>query len=134
MDCISLAKRAYSALESTDYTEYFDLISQDVILKFAVPRGTPIGGKFQGKPAVVDFFTATALELFEDIRLEGPLEFLGSGNRVVILGRESYTIKKTTIRAQNKAFAIVLDFKDGQIVRDHQIKEMTEFIDSWRSN
>lgn len=143
MDNMSHARRAYSgleatagvrAIESSDYSHYFSLLADNVVLKFGIPAGTPIGGGFSGKDAVIHFFTTTAPELFENVQLEGPLEFLGSQDRVVVLGRESYTIRKTGVRARSKAFAIVLDFQDGLIIRDHEIKEMTEFVDGWRIN
>lgn len=149
MDNVELAKRAYSGFEgqaarrastedarrgAEDYHSYFDFLADDVVVIYPVPPGTPISGETRGKQAVIDLCTAKAAEDFEDVRLDGPLEFIGAGSRVLILGSESYKIRKTGVTAHNKAFVVVLDFRDGKIVRNLQIKDMSELVDAYHAD
>lgn len=138
---IALARKAYSGLEAAamrayrepqDYQSYFDLLAEDAVLEFGVPDGTPLSQPFRGKQAIIEFYTEQFGELFDAIRLTEPLEFIETGDRVVILGRESYKIRRTGVVATNKAFAVALDFKEGLISRDTHILEMNEFVDSCR--
>jgi ketosteroid isomerase-like protein len=141
VDIVSLARQAYEPLNdlqrerprrSDDYRSYLDLLDDDVVLKFGIPEGTPIEGEYRGRPAVTRFFGTTFGRLIDDVRAVEPLEYIGAGSKVVILGRESYRIVKTGTVVENKAFAVELEFKDGLIVQDTQIRDLMEFVDIHR--
>lgn len=135
MDNLALARRAWSDSESSsserDRSPLFDLLAEEVVLEFTIPEGTPISGKFQGRQNVIDFYTTTSPSLVDDGHAEGPLQFGAEGDRVLILGTESYTVAKSGTRCRNKEFAIALDFRDGQITRILQIKDFTEFVEAY---
>lgn len=136
MDNIALAKTAWSWLEKsdadrdmTDLEPYFDLLSDDVVLKVDSPEDTHIyGSEIRGKKAVMDMYEEAFTKLIKDNNLERPLEFVGSGERVVVLGSERYTIRKNGVVARNKEFAIVMDFSDGKIVGIRQVGDMSEYV------
>lgn len=138
-DNVDLAKKAYGALEErgtdqredSDFQPFLDALADDVVFRYAAPEGTPLSKVLHGKQEVIDFLTVTAPELVEDVQLTRPLEFVGSGDRVVVLGAESYTIRKTGAKARNKSFAVVMDFKDGLVVRLTQIKDLSEFVEAY---
>lgn len=140
MDNISLAKSAWSvSTESTaenhnNRKPLFDILDENVVLKFSVPDGTPISGEFRGRKSVIDFYTVLSPEIAADGRMNGPLRFGSIDNRVVILGTESYKIAKSGVDCRNKEFAIVLDFRDGLITRILQIKDFTELVDAYLAN
>lgn len=137
---VALARRAYGDLvehrdaqrQSSDFQPYIDLLAEDVVFGYAAPPGTPVSEVLRGKAAVVEFMTTTSTALVDDISLDRPLEFFGNGDRVVVLGSESYTIKKTGAPATNKEFAVVMDFRDGRIVRVLQIKDLSDFVQAYQ--
>lgn len=138
-DNVALAKKAYGALEDrgaeqrqdSDFQPFLDALADDVVFRYAAPEGTPLSRELHGKPEVIEFLTVTAPELVEDVHLTRPLEFVGDGDRVVVLGAESYTLKKTGAQARNKSFAVVMDFRDGRVVRLVQIKDLSEFVEAY---
>lgn len=141
---ILLARQAYGDLEANreeerqtgDFQPYIDLLADDVVFAYAAPAGTPVSEPLHGKWAVVEFMTTTSGQIVEDISLDRPLEFYGDGDgdRVIILGAESYTLKKTGKRANGKEFAVVMDFRDGKIAKVLQIKDLTDFALAYRTN
>lgn len=138
---VELARKAYSDLDDkrggrseADFQPYIDLLAEDVVFQYAAPDGTPVSGEFHGKQAVVEFMTVTSPELVEDIRLEGELEYFGRGDRVVVLGAESYTIRKTGVSVRNKQFAVVMDFREGLISRVLQIKDLSDVVAAFRAS
>ena len=134
LDNLALAREAYSALEAgrggerkqSDFEPYLNLLADDVKFRYAAPADSLLGRSLDGKPAVVEFLTDTAPTIVEDVRLDRPLEFVGGGDRVIVLGSESYTLKATGIRATKKEFAVVLTFRGNKIVEIVQIKDLTE--------
>jgi ketosteroid isomerase-like protein len=118
--------------EESDSNPFFDLLADDVVLKYSVPEGTPLSGEFRGKEAVVHFSAVVGPSLVEDVALEGPFTYVDGGDRVVMLGAESYTITKTGVRVCGTAFCNVFEFRDGRIVRLLFIKDMSAFVDACR--
>ncbi|TKG66640.1 MULTISPECIES: nuclear transport factor 2 family protein [Prauserella] len=136
-----LAKKALCTLESVDlqrgsesdfYAPYLNLLAPDISLEFGVPSGTPLRRYIHGKAAVEEFFLSGLHELFDELRVDGSVEFVGGMDKVAILGRESYRIRANGRRVEGKAFAIILEFADGLLVRDRRIREMMEFVDAHR--
>jgi ketosteroid isomerase-like protein len=136
-DYIALARKAYGGFEAAalrgqrnvaDYLAYFNMLADDVAVRYTVPYGTPMSGEFHGKKAVVDLTTKIAPRLIDGITLDQPLDFLSRGPRVVVVGSESYTIRATGVRAQNKNFAVILDFEGELIKSSLQIKDMSELV------
>lgn len=139
MDNVELVKNVltYSSKDSTertdnDYRPFFEIMSDDITLRYTVPAGTPISGGFKGKEAVTEYFTRTVTEIAENARTEGELGFFGHGDRVVVVGVESYTIKKNRVRCENKDFAMIMDFRDGSVASIVLIKDLTELVDAYR--
>ncbi|WP_146240065.1 nuclear transport factor 2 family protein [Prauserella flavalba] len=137
-----LAERALCTLENTGfqrgcesdfYAPYLDLLAPDISLEFGIPSGTPLQRSIRGKAAVEEFFVSGLHELFEELRVDGSVEFVGGRDKVAILGRESYRIRANGHRVEGKAFAVILEFADGLLVRDRRIKEMMEFVDAHRA-
>lgn len=142
IDNVALAKRAWSQAETPiiersidDSQPMFDLLAEDVVWKVACPEDTPIfGGEFRGKQAVIDYFTTVNREFQEDAWLERPLEFVGDGDRVLVLGTETYVLSSPKVTISNKEFAIVMDFRDGLIVRMLHITDLSEFVAALSGN
>lgn len=139
-DNIALAKKAWSHLINRTYGEdprdrsndeevggLFEFLDDDVVWKFSVPVDTPIyGGEFHGKEALKELRKGDHGSL--DVGgLDGPPEFFGNGNRVVMLMTENYTIRKNGVKVSHKECAIVMDFDDGRITRVVVIQDQSEW-------
>ena len=128
MDNIALAK---SIFEADHFQPLLDHLADDVVFKATVPEGTPISGEFRGKQAVVDYFAN--LENVATFRQEKPLEFFGGGDRVVVLGDDSFEIKKSGVTARSE-YAIVVDFRDGSIASILIIQDLSAIADAYRTD
>lgn len=139
-DILSLAKKAWLSSrivipedQTGNRQAMFDMLADDVVLRCGIPDGTPISGEFHGRQAVIDFYTLVGPSLVEDDRIEAPLRFGCSGDRAVIVGMESFAIKKSDVAHHNREFATVLDFRDGLIARILQIRDYTSLVKASRS-
>jgi hypothetical protein len=141
VDYIALARKAMSHLDEprgemasqSEYEDYyrpfFDSLDENVYFRCPCPPDTPIyGGEILGKQALIDAFTKGDPDLITNIRMERPLEFIADGSRVVVLGAESYDIKRNGRTSYNRDFAMVLDFNAaGLIERYIHIEDQSDF-------
>jgi uncharacterized protein len=127
MDHIALMKRI---LEYEDWQLLIDHLAADVELKVTIGDGTPVRPLIRGKQAVADHLMGLG-DLLE-FRQEVPLEYFARGDRVVVLGRETYEIKKTGVAVVGSEYADVVDFRDGLIARLLIIQDLSAFVDAYR--
>jgi ketosteroid isomerase-like protein len=130
MDNLDLAKRLINPPDG-NWQPLLDHLAEDVVFKVTIPEGTPISGEFRGKRAVAEHFERLP-ELLE-FEQEKPMDFLGSSDRVVVLGRESFVIKKNNVTVTGSEYADVLDFRDGMITRFLVIQDLTAVVDAYRT-
>jgi ketosteroid isomerase-like protein len=130
MDNLDLAKRLINPPDG-NWQPLLDHLAEDVVFKVTIPEGTPISGEFRGKRAVTEHFERLP-ELLE-FEQENPMDFLGSGDRVVVLGRESFVIKRNGVTVTGTEYADVLDFRDGMITRFLVIQDLTAVVDAYRA-
>lgn len=131
MDNVALAKRLINPPDG-NWQPLLDHLAEDVVFKVTIPEGTPISGEFRGRPAVTEHFERLPeLLAFEQ---ERPMDFLGAGDRVVVLGRESFEIKKNGATVTGSEYADVLDFHDGLITRFLVIQDLSAVVDAYRSD
>jgi ketosteroid isomerase-like protein len=128
MDNVTLMRKV---LEHEDWQLLIDHLADDVVFKVTIPAGTPISGELRGKQAVTDHLIHLG-ELME-FRQERPLEYVASGDRVVVLGRETYVVKKTGVTVPGSEYADVIDFRDGLITRFLIIQDLTAVVDAYRA-
>lgn len=124
MDNITMLQRIWGPMErgeSNDQQPFFDRLAKDVILTTSL-------GELHGKHAVVHYFTHAG-ELIEAHPFEQPLEYFGNGDRVVILGEESFTDKHSGVTART-AWAWVHDLRDGLITRILAIQDLSAVADA----
>ena len=123
LDSVALLQNVWGPIErgeSHDLQPFFDLLADDVVL------ATP-AGEARGKQAVIAYFT-NAAETLEFDPFVRPLEYLGGGKRVVQLGEEIFTVRKTgeTHRAD---WAWVYELRDGRITRLLIIQDLSGVAD-----
>jgi ethanolamine utilization protein EutQ len=123
-DNVALLRSIYGPLErgeSHDFQAFFDHIADDVV--FVLPVG-----ELTGKEAVVEHF-ANGAELLEFNPFERPLEYIASGDRVVQLGEETFTVKATGVSHRDE-WARVFDIHDGLITRIVAMHHLGEVADA----
>lgn len=130
MDNIVLAKRLINPPDG-DWQPLLDHLADDAVFTVTIPDGTPISGEFRGKQAVTDHFMNVGNVL--EFRQERPMEFFGSGDRVVVLGSETVEIKENGTTVSRSEYADVLDFRDGLITRFLVIQDLSAVVDAYRS-
>lgn len=141
MNNISIMKRVFAHLEKKpkdrtpqDYQDFFDTLADDAVYTLECPKDHPVYGKgFHGKEAIINLISKGDPDLIGEIgpEMEEPLEYYGSGNRVVILGSEKFTIQRSGVTVRNKRFVIIVDFEDGRIKRMHQFEDLSEIADAY---
>jgi ketosteroid isomerase-like protein len=129
MDNVSLAQ---TLMESEDWQPLVDHLAEDVVFRVTIPDGTPISGELRGRQAMVDHLMNLG-DLLE-FRQEKPLEYYGTGDRVVVLGQESVEVKKSGVTVPHSEYATVLDFRGDLITRFLVIQDMSAFVDAYRAD
>jgi ketosteroid isomerase-like protein len=130
MDNIELAKRLINPPDG-NWQPLLDHLAEDVVFRVTIPDGTPISGEFRGKQAVTEHFARVGDIL--EFRQERPMEFLGRGNRVVVLGTETVDIKRNGVAVAGSEYADVLEFRDGEITDFLVIQDLTAVVDAYRT-
>jgi len=111
---VKLVQQAYSAFQRADVAGVLSTLSQDIDWLIPGPEIIPFAGRRRGPQEVGEFFrvlaeTQTAV-LFE------PREFIASGNKVVVLGVQRWTVNATG-RTYEDQWAHVFTVEDGKITQ-----------------
>jgi ethanolamine utilization protein EutQ len=107
--------------ESTDFQPFFDHLDDDVVFWTSV-------GELRGKQAVVHYFTHAG-ELVEFRPYERPQEYFGNGDRVVIVGEESFRVRVSGV-THRTPWAWVHTLQDGLITRIEAIEDLSAVADA----
>jgi ethanolamine utilization protein EutQ len=124
IDNVAALRRIWEPMErgeSTDYQPFFDLLHDEVVFTTSV-------GELRGKRAVIHYFTHGG-ELLEFQPFERPSEYFGNGDRVVIVGEETFRVKASGVTAR-VPWAWVHDFRDGLITRIESIEDLSAVADA----
>ena len=109
---VKLVQRTYQLFKSGDIKTLLSLYSDNV--KWHIPKmeNVPNSGAISGLPAVRDFFARLGEEQ-ESLTFETN-EFIGQGDKVVVLGRFSWLVKATKNKYESD-FAHVVTVNNGKI-------------------
>jgi ethanolamine utilization protein EutQ len=124
MDNVAVLQRIWGPIErgeSTDYQPFFDHLDGEVVLTTAV-------GELCGKQAVIHYFTHAG-ELLEFRPFERPPEYFGNGDRVVIVGEETFRVRASGVTARSP-WAWVHTLRDGLITRIEAIQDLSAVADA----
>ena len=122
-DNVALMQDIWGSLErgeSQDLGAFFETLEDDVVFKTEV-------GEVRGKEAFIAYL-ASASETMEFNIFVRPLEYFGDGDRVVILGDESFKVKDTGA-THSAEWAWILDVHDGLITRILHHQDLTGIAD-----
>lgn len=115
---------------SGSFQALVDQLADDVTFRATVADGTPASGEFRGKKAVADYFIRTlpGLAVFEQ---QVPMEFVGNGDRVIILGDDAYTLTKTGQKFRSP-YAMVVRFERDRIKSILIIQDLSGMAAAYR--
>jgi ketosteroid isomerase-like protein len=118
---VALVQDAYAAFGAGDLHRMLGLMTSDIVWEFPASSVIPWAGTFTGPGEVARFFSAlmenSEPEVFE------PLNYIASGDRVVVLGRERFRAKAT-----GRSWAC--EWAHAFTVRDGKIAAFREYTDT----
>ncbi|MDY7227384.1 nuclear transport factor 2 family protein [Hyalangium rubrum] len=129
---LSRLKRILEEVDRTwEMKPLTDQFAKEVVLRVTIPDGTPLSGEFRGKEAVTGYFTQILPEVAV-FKQQAPVEFVPDGERVIVLGDDAYTLKKTgeTFRSP---YAMVVGFEEEQIKSILIIQDLSGLAAAYRS-
>ncbi|MCY1075067.1 nuclear transport factor 2 family protein [Archangium lansingense] len=131
-DKAELLKWIFEEMERVgDVKPLLDHLAEDAVWMVTIPDGTPLSGEFRGKQAVAAYFAA--LPGIAEFHQERPQEYISHGDKVIILGEDSFLVKKTgeTFRSE---YALVTDFHAGLITRMVVIQNLCGIAEAYREH
>jgi ketosteroid isomerase-like protein len=119
MHNVELMKRVWGPVErgeSDDLRPFWDSLADDVVL-------TTSAGELRGKDAIQRYF-AIAAETIDFNPFVKPLEYFGDGDRVVISGEETFTVRQTGA-THHAAWVWLVDVHDGLTTRITSVQDLS---------
>ncbi|HXG42994.1 MAG TPA: nuclear transport factor 2 family protein [Dehalococcoidia bacterium] len=111
---IESVRQLYASFQRGDIPAILAQLADDVAWHEPPAGPPPFGGLHRGREAVGRFFQQLG-ELVEAEEFQ-PRQFLAQGERVVALGSYRFRVRETG-RAWQTDWAMLWDFRDGQVVR-----------------
>jgi uncharacterized protein len=109
---IEVVKRGYEAFGSGDINSLLDLFHENIEWHQPQAEGLPYQERYDGREAVGGMFAA--LDENEDISHFEPHEFIAQGDKVVVLGTMSATVKDTG-RDYQTDWVHIFTVRDGKV-------------------
>jgi ketosteroid isomerase-like protein len=124
-------KEVMTTIDRTgDYQPLIAILSEGVNFRATIPEGTPISGVFQGRNAVEKYFREIIVNV-ADFNQQVPMEFVDHHNKVIVLGDDSYVLKKTG-QMFRSPYAMVVTF-DGDFISDILIiQDLSGILQAYR--
>jgi ketosteroid isomerase-like protein len=110
---LEIIRRGYDAFGHGDIDTLLGLFDERIEWVTPGPADLPTSGRRTGRQEVAQFF-GTVNDLFEIHRFE-PKQMIAQGDRVVVLGEESATVKATG-KVLDNSWAHVFTLRDGLVV------------------
>lgn len=109
---VQVVRDAYAAFQRGDIQNVLDSLADDV--EWVSVPVEPLAGTYRGPGEVASFFQKVG-ENFEFSRFE-PQEFVAQGDRVVVLGHYTATVRSTG-RELDSDWAMAFTLSDGKVSR-----------------
>ena len=102
------SRASWRCVQAHDKQGWLDLMADDVVYDSPV-------GRLHGRQAMIDYF-ANVAEILEFSPFEGPIEYFGDGDRVVMSCEEHIRDLRTGATTKGR-WAWVIDMHDGLMTR-----------------
>lgn len=109
---IELVQKGYQAFGSGNIPALLDLFDTNIEWRAPNFEGSPFKGSYDGREAVGEFFQK--LGEVEEFSLFEPREFIAQGDKVVVLGAFSATVKATGRKYQSD-WIHIFNVRDGKV-------------------
>jgi uncharacterized protein len=116
-----MVRRCYAMFGNGDISELMEHLSEDVAFTVPEVENSPYGGIWHGRDEVRKFFEV--LELTEEITDYEAREFIAQGDRVIVLGRST-----ATVRATGRHYST--EWVHIHTMKDNMIASSVEFFDT----
>lgn len=110
-------REGYEKFGSGDINALMDLCDQEIDWTVPEVENAPFAGYWHGRESVLEFFNLLAVA--EDITDFEPREFIAQGDRVVVLGRSTATVRSTG-RHYSTEWVHVITVKNGKMTSFHE--------------
>jgi ketosteroid isomerase-like protein len=110
---LEIVRRGYEAFGHGDLDTLLGLFDDQIEWVTPGPADLPTSGRRTGKEQVAQFF-GTINDLFDIQRFE-PREMIAQGDRVIVLGEESATIKATG-KVLDNSWVHAFTLRNGRVV------------------
>ena len=128
---LRLVQDAFTAFAARDVRAVMNLLADDIEWQGARSRDIPYGGFRKGKADVEKFFSALGgsieYEYFE------AREYLAHNERVMVLGREKFMVKRTGKHVENE-WAMLFTVRHGKIARFQVYEDTGAVLAGFRSD
>ena len=112
-DNLDVIRRGYDAFGHGDIETLLGLFDEQIEWVTPGPPELATSGRRRGRKEVGEFFAAVS-EAFDIQRFE-PREFIAQGDRVIVLGDETATVRATG-KALDSSWVHSFTLKDGRVV------------------
>ena len=107
-----ILRECYEKFVAGDIPGMLEHFSEDIVFIVPEVENAPYGGLWHGKKAVAEFFTVLAE--VEDINDFEARDYIAAGDRVVVLGRSTSTVRSTG-RHYSTEWVHIHTLKDGKV-------------------
>lgn len=125
MENTEIVKKAYEYFANGDVAGLLELYTDDIKWQTPIVENAAYSGAREGKNAVAEFFEQ--LGASEEFSHFAPTEFIAQGDRVVVLGETTATVKAT-------GHSFSTEWVHICTVRDGKISSFKEFFDNAAAN
>ena len=126
---VQLVKDAYAAFGRGDIPGLLSLLTEDVV--WDTPgEGLPMAGTYRGRDGVASFFEK--LVQVADVLDFQPREFLGDGDRVLVVGWEQMKVKETG-RTAEADWVMAFTIRNGKIAKFREYTDTKAIADAHAS-
>lgn len=118
---LAIIQKVYADFGKGDIPSVLSALDPEVHWSYYAPSEVPHAGEFHGVQAVIGFFQAVGEKL--EILEFGPIDFVASGDLVMVTGAEKVRVKATG-KVAYSPWAHAFTFKNNKVIR------VREYVDS----
>jgi ketosteroid isomerase-like protein len=119
-DTVQIVKDFFAAMGNGDQRGLPALSAEDI--EWIIPgKGWPLAGTHRGHPGLLHLLQTASAEM--ETSFPEPLEFVAQGQRVLVIGSATGTVKATN-RTFEDAFVFAITLRDGKLTN------IREYVDT----
>jgi ketosteroid isomerase-like protein len=125
----NIVQQAYDNYKNGNLPALLNLVAENVSWELPEMEGVAVAGTRRGRDGVADFFSQLAAT--QEVVSFEPAEFIAQGNKVVSLGRYTFTVKVSGGQFTSD-FAHVFTIENGRITRFQEFTDTLAVANAYR--